>query len=218
MFGEMFTLLFNASLETLSMIVFSGFFAVFIGLPLGIILYVSQPQGLLPAPYLYQSLAFYVNITRSIPFVILLIAIIPLTRLLVGTSIGTLAAIVPLSFAAIPFFARISENALNELPKGLIEAGITMGATPSQIICKISLREARPSLIAGLTLTLINLVAYSAMAGVVGGGGLGDLAIRYGYQRFDTEMMLWTIMILIILVQFLQWLGNYYVKKIQHYK
>lgn len=215
---EMFTLLTQATLETIYMVGFSGFFAVAFGLPLGIALAATKPKGLFPAGLCHRTLAFFVDVTRSVPFIILLIAIIPLTRLLAGTSIGTAAAIVPLSFAAIPFFARIVEGALNGVPAGLIEAGRTMGATSRQIMLQILLREAKPNLIKGITLTLINLVAYSAMAGVVGGGGLGDLAIRYGYQRFEIETMLLTVMILVVLVQLLQHSGDYLVRKIEHRK
>lgn len=215
---ETFTLLTQATLETIYMVIFSGFFAVVFGLPLGIALTATKPKGLFAAAIWHRILAFLVDVTRSVPFIILLIAIIPLTRVLAGTSIGTTAAIVPLSFAAIPFFARIVESALNGIPHGLIEAGRTMGANSSQIMLHILLREAKPNLIKGITLTLINLVAYSAMAGVVGGGGLGDLAIRYGYQRFEIETMLLTVTILVVLVQLLQRSGDYLVQKVEHRK
>ena len=157
-----------------------------------------------------------INMLRSIPFIILMLAIIPLTRLLVGTSIGTTAAIVPLSLATIPFFARMVENNLDQLPPGLIETGQAMGASTLQLISAVLLSEAMPGIVSSLTTTLITLTAYSAMAGAVGGGGLGDLAIRYGYQRFDARVMLMTIVILIALVQMIQYIGDYWVKRLTH--
>ncbi|WP_126322723.1 methionine ABC transporter permease [Candidatus Rickettsiella viridis] len=208
--------LMNATAETLYMVLLSGSLAFILGLPLGVLLFVTRPNKLLPHPLLNRCLAMLINITRSIPFIILMVAIIPLTRLLVGTSIGTNAAIVPLSLAAIPFFARMVENSLNELSPGLIEAGQAMGASSFQLIQAILLAEARPGIINSLTITLINLVAYSAMAGAVGGGGLGDLAIRYGYQRFDMGVMLATIVILIAFVQGIQYVGDRWVKRVSH--
>lgn len=208
--------LINATLETLYMVLLSGVFAFVLGLPLGVLLFMTGRNQLLPHPLLNQCLAIVVNITRSIPFIILMLAIIPLTRVVVGTSIGTNAAIVPLSLAAIPFFARLVENNLDELSSGLIEAGQAMGASPYQLIRTILLPEAKPGIINSITMTFINLVAYSAMAGAVGGGGLGDLAIRYGYQRFDVVIMLATIMILIVLVQGIQYLGDRWAKRFTH--
>lgn len=201
-------LLLNATLETCYMVVLSSIVATLVGLPLGVILYASRKHHILAHPCLHQTLATLVNMTRSIPFIILMVAIIPITRYLVGTSIGTQAAIVPLSLAAMPFVARIVENAILEVNKGLIEAATSMGATAWQIITKVLIPEALPSIINGLTLTVISLVGYSAMAGAVGGGGLGDLAIRYGYHRFDVKIMLITIAIMIVLVQLTQWLGD----------
>lgn len=212
------SLLLEATLETLYMVFVAGLIATLIGLPLGVLLYISRPGNILAHRYVHRGLTFLVNMTRSIPFIILMIAVIPLTRLLVGTSIGTNAAIVPLSLAAIPFIARITENALLEINKGLIEAAISMGATPGQIIRKVLLPEAFPSIINGLTLTLVSLVGFSAMAGAVGGGGLGDLAIRYGYQRFDPSVMMVTIVIMIILVQLMQSTGDWLVNKITHFR
>lgn len=195
----------------------SGIFAFIGGLPLGVLLFITRPHQLLPHTGLNKCLAVFINATRSIPFIILMLAIIPLTRLLVGTSIGTNAAIVPLTVAAIPFFARMVENSLNELSPGLIEAGQAMGASPYQIIHSILLPEAMPGIVNSLTITLINLVAYSAMAGAVGGGGLGDLAIRYGYQRFDINIMLATVVILIVLVQIIQYIGDSWVRRFLHH-
>jgi D-methionine transport system permease protein len=202
--------------ETIYMVFLSGILSFLGGLPLGVLLFVTQPKRLLAYPLLNKFLALLVNITRSIPFIILMLAIIPFTRLLVGTSIGTNAAIVPLTLAAIPFFARMVENSLNELSPGLLELGQSLGASPYQIIHAILLTEGMPSIVNSLTITFINLVGYSAMAGAIGGGGLGDLAIRYGYQRFDISVMLITIAILIGLVQAIQYGGDQWVKRISH--
>lgn len=201
--------------ETLYMVLVSGLLAMLFGLPLGVLLFSTRQANLLPWPLLNKSLSLIINMARSIPFIILMLAIIPVTRLIVGTSIGTSAAIVPLSLAAIPFFARMVENNLNQLPSGLIETGLAMGATTWQIPT-ILLTEALPGIIGTLTTTFITLVGYSAMAGAVGGGGLGDLAIRYGYQRFDATVMILTIAILIVLVQGLQHLGDYWAKRLNH--
>ncbi|MDR3490628.1 MAG: ABC transporter permease [Gammaproteobacteria bacterium] len=211
-------LLFKATGETVLMVLAASCIATLIGLPLGILLYVTRPKNFLENTYLYKTLSAIINITRSIPFIILMIAVIPFTRLIVGTSIGTLAAIVPLSLAAMPFIARVVESALLEVNKGLIEAAMAMGATPMQIIRKVLLPEGFPSIINGLTLTVVNLVGYSAMAGAVGGGGLGDLAIRYGYQRFDIQIMLITIVLMIILVQSIQYIGDFFVKRFSFFR
>jgi D-methionine transport system permease protein len=202
--------------ETLYMVFVSGILALLMGLPLGIILFCTRQPNLLASPLLNKSLAIIINMLRSIPFIILMLAIIPLTRLLVGTSIGTTAAIVPLSLATIPFFARMLENNLNQLPAGLIETGLAMGASTLQLIRAILLSEAMPGIVSSLTTTLITLITYSAMAGAVGGGGLGDLAIRYGYQRFDARVMLMTVVILIALVQMIQYIGDYWVRRLSH--
>lgn len=209
----MLSLLLNATLQTIYMVAIATLIASLLGLPLGIFLYCTRKGNLLSHPVFYQILAAIVNVTRSIPFVILMIAVIPFTRFIVGSSIGTNAAIVPLSLCAIPFIARITENTLLEVPKGLIEAGHAMGATTWQIIFKVLIPEARPGIVNGLTLTIISLVGYSAMAGAVGGGGLGDLAIRYGYQRFDTTMMIMTIVVMVMLVQIVQAFGDTIVKR-----
>lgn len=210
------TLLFSATLQTLYMVFASGMIAAFVGLPWGIILYATRQGHFFSHPVLHQILAAVVNITRSVPFIILMIAVIPLTRLLVGSSIGTNAAIVPLSLCAMPFIARIVENALLEVDKGLIEAAVAMGANAWQIVRKVLIPEALPAIINGLTLTIVSLIGYSAMAGAVGGGGLGDVAIRYGYQRFDSKVMLVTIVMIILLVQIIQWSGDKLAKKLGH--
>ncbi len=210
------TLLFNATIETVYMVIVATIIATLVGLPWGIVLYTSRRGNILAHPLLYQVLAIIVNVTRSIPFIILMIAVIPLTRILVGSSIGTNAAIVPLSLCAMPFIARVVENALLEVDSGLVEAATSMGATAWQIICKVFIPEALPGIINGLTLTVVSLIGYSAMAGAVGGGGLGDLAIRYGYQRFDTSVMLITIVIMIVLVQAVQLVGDKLAKWYAH--
>ncbi len=212
------TLLFSATLETIYMVFVSGIVATLIGLPWGIVLYASRKGNIFAHPLLHQILAAIVNITRSIPFIILMIAVIPMTRVLVGSSIGTNAAIVPLSLCAMPFIARIVENALLEVHRGLIEAATAMGANAWQIVCKVLIPEALPGIVNGLTLTVVSLIGYSAMAGAVGGGGLGDLAIRYGYQRFDMRIMFVTILIIVLLVQAVQLMGDKLAKWYAHGK
>lgn len=192
--------------ETLYMVFASTFFATLLGLPLGTLLHITNRVK--PAKTIHRMLSVIINSARSIPFIILLVALIPFTRLIIGTSIGTHAAIVPLTLGATPFFARLVDNIYQSLPQGLTEAGFAMGATTWQLIRHILLPEALPALIHAITLTAITLVNYSAMAGTVGGGGLGDLAIRYGYQRFDITIMLATIVILILIVQGLQMAGD----------
>ena len=209
-------LLWHAFLDTLYMVIASGTLAFIVGIPIGILLFVFRANSLMQSKQLYFVLNIFINIGRSIPFIILMLCIIPLTRFITGTSIGTTAAIVPLTISAIPFVARITENALLEQSHGLIETGRAMGATNMQIICRFLMPEAMPNLIQGMTLTLVTLVGYSAMAGAVGGGGLGDLGIRYGYQRFDGAMMLYTVIILVMMVQTLQWLGDKIYKITSH--
>jgi D-methionine transport system permease protein len=207
-------LLFAESLlETIYMVGVSSFIATLIGLTLGIILVTNARGHILENIALNRTLGAIANAARSTPFIILMVAIIPLTRLLAGTSIGTNAAIVPLSLAAIPFVARIVESALQEVDRGVIEAAQAMGASPTQIITKVLVPEALPAIILGLTLTIINLIGHSAMAGAIGGGGLGDLAIRYGYQRFRADVMLITVIILIAQVQIVQSCGDALAKK-----
>lgn len=186
----------------------SLFFAVIIGLPLGILIVITRKDHIAPCQFIYRILDTIINIGRSIPFIILMVAIIPFTRKLVGSSIGTTAAIVPLAVAAIPFVGRVVESAMLEISPGVIEAARSMGATPLQIIMKVLLPEALPGLILGITLTAINLIGYSAMAGAIGGGGLGDIAIRYGYQRFRVTVMIATVVVLVLLVDIIQWIGN----------
>lgn len=208
MFLESFTLLFEPLLQTVYMVCASAFFSCVAGIPLGIILFSCKNKYLHLNPTGYWIISAGVNILRSIPYIILMIALIPISRLLTGTSIGTNAAIVSLTVAAIPFVARLIETALGEVPNGLIETGLSIGASSNQILFYILLPEALPAIVQGITLTLINLVGYSAMAGAIGGGGLGDLAIRYGYQRFDITIMILTILVLILLVQIIQTFGN----------
>ena len=209
-------LLEKATFQTLEMVFISVLFAVLIGLPLGVILFVTRNPNLFKKPLLHVSLGFVVNILRSIPFIILLVAITPITRLIVGTSIGTTAAMVPLAISAIPFFARLVESAISEVPIGLVEAALAMGATTTQIVKKVLIPEARSTIVRGITLTLITLVGYSAMAGAIGGGGLGNLAIMYGYERFEIHIMVMTVVILIVMVQLFQWCGDWVSKKLAH--
>jgi D-methionine transport system permease protein len=213
MSDPLISLLLEGTWETLYMVGLSGFFSILGGLPLGVILMLTRPKGILRNLFMHKGLGCIVDVLRAIPFIILLIAIVPFTRLLVGTSIGTHAAIVPLSIAAIPFVARIVENALVAVDGGLLEAGEAMGATPWQLVYKILLPEARPAILRGFTLTLISLVGYSAMAGAVGGGGLGSIAINYGYQRFELTILLITVMLLILLVYAIQWTGDWLAKR-----
>lgn len=200
--------------ETLYMIGVSLGIAIVVGLPLGIVLFVTDKGLFLENRVIKSILGFTVNMVRSIPFIILLVALIPLTKLLVDSTIGPAAASVSLSVAAIPFFARIVETSLREIDKGVIEAAVAVGATPWMIIKDVLLPEAKPGIIQGVTITIISLVAYSAMAGVVGGGGIGDLAIRFGYYRYDNTIMIVTVVILIVLVQILQQLGDWTSKAI----
>lgn len=208
MSADSWALLARSLWETIYMTGLSGLMSFVVGIPLGVLLYITKPGRFMASPVVNVVLGTVVNATRSVPFIILMVAIIPLTRMLVGTSIGTTAAIVPLTLAAIPFVARIAEGAINDVPGGLIEAAQAMGATPLQIITRVLLPEARPGLINGMTITLVTLVGYSAMAGAIGGGGLGDLGIRYGYQRFDGVIMLATVVVLIVLVQLVQSAGD----------
>ncbi|ALS76033.1 methionine ABC transporter permease [Planococcus rifietoensis] len=200
--------------QTLIMIGISLGVALVIGLPLGILLFITDSGLFWENRPVNSVIGFVVNIVRSIPFIILLVALIPLTQLITGTTIGPVAASVSLSVAAIPFFARIVETALRDIDKGVIEAAIAVGATPWMIIKDVLLPEAKASLIQGITLTVISLIAYSAMAGVVGGGGIGDLAIRFGYYRYDNTIMIVTVVILIVLVQLIQQAGDFTAKKL----
>lgn len=200
--------------NTVYMVVVACFVAVIIGLPIGILLVISGKGHIKENVFVHNILGWVVNIGRSVPFAIMMIALIPVTRWIVGTSLGTTASIVPLSIVAIPFFSRMAEDSFRGVDKSLIEASFVMGATPWQIVKKVLLPEALPSLIIGVTTTAVNLVGYSAMAGTMGGGGLGKVAIQYGYQRFNIFLIIVTIVILIVLVQVIQKLGNSYAKKI----
>jgi D-methionine transport system permease protein len=197
-----------STLDTLIMVGLSGLLGTVFGLPLGVFLATSRAGELFSAPVTNRILGLIVNATRSTPFIILVVAIVPLTRLIVGTSIGTRAAVVPLTIAAIPFIGRVVEAAIREVDQGLVEAARAFGASPLQIVRKVLLPEALPALTLALTLTLVSLLGYSAMVGAVGGGGLGDLGIRYGYQRFMPEVMAAVVLVLIVLVQGVQSLGE----------
>lgn len=212
--SKMINIMIEALGQTIYMVFFSTLFASVLGFILGIIVTVTAPKGLKPNAVIYKVLDLVINVLRSFPFIILIVFIIPLTRAIVGTPIGETAAIVPLTIAAAPFVARIIESALKEVDSGIIEAAKSFGASNSQIIFKVMIKEAVPSIISGLTLTIINIIGYSAMAGSVGAGGLGKVAISYGYQRYQTDVMIVTVIILIIIVQGLQSLGNYLYKKL----
>ena len=214
MSAGMVDLLTKALGETVYMVAISMLIATLLGVPLGVLLQTTKKGGILEAPALNKAVGGVVNAVRSIPFIILMVAIIPFTRLIVGSAIGTTAAMVPLVIAAIPFIGRQVETSLTEVPYGLVEAALSMGATPVQIIRRVLLPEAMPSIIQQLTTVVISLVGESAMAGAIGGGGLGDLAIRYGYQRFRPDVMIATVIILIVLVQLVQFLGNLLAKRL----
>ncbi len=216
MSSQLIALLFDGLLETLVMVGVSGGIGALFGIPLGVILILTDRGGILQNLPVNRVLGLAINAARSTPFIILMVAIIPFTRLIAGTSIGTVAAIVPLTIAAIPFIARLVETALREVPSGLIEAADAMGATPLQIVVKVLLPEALPGIVAGLTITFVSLIGYSAMAGAVGGGGLGDIGIRYGYQRFLPEVMLAVVLVLIVFVQGVQSAGDRLVRKLSH--
>jgi D-methionine transport system permease protein len=205
---ELVRLILEATLDTLFMVAAAASIGALVGLPLGVFLATSGRGELFAAPAVNRALGFVVNATRSTPFIILVVAIIPFTRLVAGTSIGTGAAIVPLTVAAIPFIARIVEGAIREVDGGLVEAARAFGATPLQIALKVLIPEALPGIVLGLTLALVSLLGFSAMVGAVGGGGLGDLGIRYGYQRFMPDVMAVVVVILIVLVQTVQTLGD----------
>lgn len=204
----LFGMLSEAVIQTLYMVGVSLALSVICGLPLGVLLVVTEPGHILARPTVNRITGAIVNAGRSVPFIILMVAIIPFTRFLVGTSIGTTAAIVPLTVAAIPYVARLAETSLKEVDRGVIEAAQAMGASPWQIIWKVLLPEALPGLTLSVTITAVSLTGYSAMAGAIGGGGLGDLAIRFGYQRFRGDIMLATVVILIVLVQGMQAAGD----------
>jgi D-methionine transport system permease protein len=211
-------LLVDAAGETTIMVLAASAIAVAVGLPLALLLVLTAPRGLAASRWVHAPLGLLVNATRSVPFIILMVAIIPFTRLVAGTSIGTAAAIVPLSLAAIAFIARLFETALESVDPGLIEAAQSMGASRLQIVTKVLIPESAPGLAAAITVTLVSLVGYSAMAGAIGGGGLGDLGIRFGYQRFMPAVMLVVVLILIVVVQALQSVGDAVVRRLSHYR
>ncbi|WP_454747013.1 methionine ABC transporter permease [Ciceribacter selenitireducens] len=212
-FDMLFNLLVKALWQTLQMVAVAGVIGTLVGLPIGVFLATSGRGELFAAPTINRIVGLVVNAARSTPFIILVVAIIPFTRFVTGTSIGTIAAIVPLTVATIPFVARLIEAAIREVDKGLIEAARAMGATPLQIVSKVLLAEARPGIVLALTLTLVSLIGFSAMVGAVGGGGLGDLGIRYGYQRFMPDVMLAVVVVLIVLVQAVQSAGDHLARR-----
>ena len=206
-----FKLVAESTLQTIEMVFWSTVFSLIMGLPLGVLLHVTDKEdqgGIIPKPVLNEILSRIVNILKSFPFLILIIILMPVARFILGTTIGTRASVVSLSIAAAPFVARVIETSLKEVDPGVIQAAKAMGSTNWQIIVKVMLPEALPSLVSGVTLTIINLIGYSAMAGTIGGGGLGDLAIRYGYQRFRSDVMLAAVIVIIVLVELVQFVGN----------
>ncbi len=215
-FATYWKLISTPFIQTIQMVGFSTLFSVLLGLPIGVLLYITDSEekgGIIPKPVLNAIFSRIVNVLRSFPFIILMILIMPLSRLIIGTAIGTKATIIPLSIAAAPFVARVIESALREVDPGVVQAAKAMGSTNWQIVYKVLIPEAMPSLVSGITLTIINLIGYSAMAGAIGGGGLGDLAIRYGYQRFRPDIMVITVIIIILLVEIIQLAGNRIVAK-----
>ncbi|MCA7014919.1 ABC transporter permease [Dickeya dadantii] len=213
---DFFPIMLNATLETLYMVGLAALFTVLVGLPTGVLLFISRQSGIMPLPRVNAVLGGVINVGRSLPFVVLLIALIPFTRWVVGTTLGSTAAVVPITVGAFPFFARIVENALAEVDRGRIEAIVSMGGTVWHVITKALLPEALPSILAGVTLTVVMLIGFSSMAGVIGGGGLGDLAIRYGYQRFNQQVMAGTVIVLVLLVQLVQSLGDRLVRRLAY--
>ncbi|CZT36085.1 methionine ABC transporter permease [Rhizobium sp. 9140] len=212
----MFDLLMRSLWETVLMTLASGIISLVAGLPLGLALVMTGKGGISENLWVNRLLGAVVNGFRSVPFIILLVALIPVTRLIVGSSIGTWAAIVPLSIAATPYYARIAEVSLREVDRGLIEAVRSMGGNRWTIVREVLLPEALPGIVAGFTVTLVTLIGASAMAGAIGAGGLGDLAIRYGYQRFETTVMVAVVVVLIVLVCAIQWLGDRLVERLDH--
>ena len=213
-----FNMILDSTLETLYMVFFSTFFSMAIGFPIGVLLVITKKDGILERPNLNKILEVIINTFRSFPFIILMILVFPLSRFIVGTTIGSTAAIVPLSISAAPFVARMIEGALNEVDKGLIEASSSMGADNWTIIFKVMIPETMPHIIHGITVTIISLVGFSAMAGTIGAGGLGDLAIRFGYQRFKLDIMIYSVIVIIIMVQLIQSFGNYLVVRSKKYR
>ncbi|MFO7274377.1 MAG: methionine ABC transporter permease [Bacillota bacterium] len=214
--GDLWTMMREATWETLYMVGVAALFTVLFGVPLGVLLVITGRGGLWEQPALNRVLGVLVNIGRSTPFVILMVAVSPLTRKIVGSAIGTTAAIVPLVVAAVPFFGRVVEQALHEVSPGKIEAALAMGSSTWQVVTKVLLREARPSLVRGTALMMVNLVGYSAMAGAIGGGGLGDVAVKWGYTRFQMDVMYVSLVILVIMVQIMQWIGDSLANRFTH--
>jgi D-methionine transport system permease protein len=202
--------------QTLTMVAVSAILSTLVGLPLGVLLVITAPGQFLERPVFNRIAGTVVNLVRSTPFIILMVAIIPFTRLVAGTTVGTFAAIVPLTVAITPLYARLAESAMREVDQSLIEAAESMGASPLQIILKVLLPEALPGILAGQTVTLVSLIGYSAMAGTVGGGGLGDLGIRFGYQRFVPEVMVAVVVVLVAIVQFIQVVGDWTARAVNH--
>jgi D-methionine transport system permease protein len=202
--------------QTLTMVAVSAILSTLVGLPLGVLLVITAPGQFLERPVFNRIAGTVVNLVRSTPFIILMVAIIPFTRLVAGTTVGTFAAIVPLTVAITPLYARLAESAMREVDQSLIEAAESMGASPLQIILKVLLPEALPGILAGQTVTLVSLIGYSAMAGTVGGGGLGDLGIRFGYQRFMPEVMVAVVVVLVAIVQFIQVVGDWTARAVNH--
>ena len=211
---HMWRILSQGTIDTLYMVGWASLFAIIFGLILGIILYITKPGGIFPLKIFNWILGIIINIGRSIPFVIMIMVLFPLARIIIGTSIGRTAAVVPLTIAAVPFMSRVIEAALNELGHGIIEAATSAGANIWQIIFKVILPEAAPGLVSGFTLLIINLVTFSAMAGMVGGGGLGQVANSYGYQRHRTDILVYTLILLVIIVQIIQAVGQYISKRL----
>lgn len=204
----MLDLLIPSLAETLYMLVLSGFFSVLLGFPLGIVLILTEKEGLAENRFINQILNTLINILRSVPFIILVIILFPLSRLIVGTPIGTKASIVPLAISAAPFVARVTESSIKEVDRGVVELGLSLGASNFEIITRILIPEALPSIISGITLTMVNLIGYSAMVGAIGGGGLGDLALQYGHYRKKTDILIVSVIVIILLVQIVQFIGD----------
>lgn len=212
----MTALLIESLRQTAFMVSVTAFLSTALGLPLGVLLVVTSPGHIYERPLFNRLFSALINLVRSTPFIILMVAIIPFTRLVAGTSIGTSAAIVPLTVAITPLFSRLAETAMREVDHGLIEAAVAMGATPYQIITKVIIAEALPGIVAGQTVTLVSLIGYSAMAGTVGGGGLGDLGIRFGYQRFRPEVMIAVVAVLVLIIQIIQVIGDSLARSVNH--
>jgi D-methionine transport system permease protein len=214
--SRLYPQLLDATWETLYMVGVAAVLTVLLGIPLGVLLTVTAPGALAPRPMLYRLLGLVVNFGRSLPFIILLVLVAPVTREVVGTTIGSTAAIVPLTIGAVPFLARLVETSLREVAAGKVEAALSMGARRRDVVRTVLLPEALPSVVAGITVTVVALISYSAMAGAIGGGGLGDFAIRFGYQQFRTDITVATVVLLLVVVQVLQWAGDRWARRLAH--